>query len=68
VVWKDGAIVCEVSKLCDFVYLYCIYRRCIVWIDQVSIARPMVPDKDRTARERRVFPFEVFYSDSSGKR
>jgi DNA-directed RNA polymerase I subunit RPA2 len=30
-----------------------------VWIEQVSIGRPMVPEKDKTARERRVFPSEV---------
>ena len=31
----------------------------IVWIEQVTVARPMVPDKDKSARERRVFPSEV---------
>ena len=31
----------------------------IVWIEQVSIARPMVPERDKTATERRVFPSEV---------
>lgn len=30
-----------------------------VWIDQATIARPMVPDKDRTAIERKVYPAEV---------
>ena len=30
-----------------------------VWIEQVAIARPMVSDKDKTAKERRVFPSEV---------
>lgn len=30
-----------------------------VWIEQVSISRPMVPDKDRQATERKVFPTEV---------
>ncbi|VDC04134.1 unnamed protein product [Peniophora sp. CBMAI 1063] len=29
------------------------------WIEQVSIGRPMVPDKDRQAVERRVFPTEA---------
>lgn len=31
----------------------------IVWIDSVAIARPMVPEKDTTVLERRVFPSEV---------
>jgi hypothetical protein len=31
----------------------------LVWIEQVSIGRPMVPEKDKTARERRVFPTEA---------
>jgi DNA-directed RNA polymerase I subunit RPA2 len=30
-----------------------------VWIENVSIARPLVPDKDVTATERKVFPTEV---------
>ncbi|TEB30121.1 DNA-directed RNA polymerase I polypeptide 2 [Coprinellus micaceus] len=30
-----------------------------IWIEQVTLARPMVPDKDRTAKERRVFPTEA---------
>jgi len=30
-----------------------------VWIESVSIARPLVPDKDITANERKVFPSEV---------
>ena len=30
-----------------------------VWIESVNIARPMVSEKDRTAKERRVFPAEV---------
>ena len=30
-----------------------------VWIDSVSIGRPMVPEKDKEAVERRVFPSEV---------
>ncbi|KAF9478398.1 DNA-directed RNA polymerase I polypeptide 2 [Pholiota conissans] len=34
-------------------------NRMRVWIDQVTIARPMVPDKDRTAIERKVFPAEA---------
>ncbi|KAF8528844.1 hypothetical protein BU17DRAFT_37683 [Hysterangium stoloniferum] len=29
------------------------------WIEQVSIGRPMVPDKDKDAVERRVFPSEA---------
>ncbi|KIJ56502.1 hypothetical protein M422DRAFT_197419 [Sphaerobolus stellatus SS14] len=29
------------------------------WIEQVSIGRPMVPDRDKDARERRVFPTEA---------
>ncbi|TFK17118.1 DNA-directed RNA polymerase I polypeptide 2 [Coprinopsis marcescibilis] len=34
-------------------------NRMRIWIEQVTIARPMVPDRDRTARERRVFPAEA---------
>ncbi|PFH49259.1 hypothetical protein AMATHDRAFT_76288 [Amanita thiersii Skay4041] len=34
-------------------------NRMRIWIDQVTIARPMVPDKDKTAKERRVFPSEA---------
>ncbi|KAH9965972.1 hypothetical protein BC827DRAFT_1181297 [Russula dissimulans] len=34
-------------------------NRLSIWIDQVSIARPMVPDKDRRAIERKVFPTEA---------
>ncbi|CAA7258590.1 unnamed protein product [Cyclocybe aegerita] len=34
-------------------------NRMRIWIEQVTIARPMVPDKDRTALERRVFPTEA---------
>jgi DNA-directed RNA polymerase I subunit RPA2 len=30
-----------------------------VWIEQVSIARPMVPDRDKRATERKIFPAEV---------
>jgi DNA-directed RNA polymerase I subunit RPA2 len=30
-----------------------------VWIEQVTIARPLVSDKDKTAKERRVFPSQV---------
>lgn len=32
---------------------------CLVWIEKVTIARPMVPEKDIRALERRVFPSEV---------
>ena len=31
----------------------------VVWIDQVAIGRPMVPEKDRHSIERRIFPSEV---------
>ncbi|KAI0268303.1 hypothetical protein BC834DRAFT_821739 [Gloeopeniophorella convolvens] len=34
-------------------------NRLSIWIEQVSIARPMVPDKDHSAVERRVFPAEA---------
>ncbi|KAF8634788.1 hypothetical protein AX15_000704 [Amanita polypyramis BW_CC] len=34
-------------------------NRMRIWIEQVTIARPMVPDKDKSARERRVFPSEA---------
>ncbi|KIY42894.1 beta and beta-prime subunits of DNA dependent RNA-polymerase [Fistulina hepatica ATCC 64428] len=34
-------------------------NRMKVWLDQISIARPMVPDQDKTARERRIFPSEA---------
>ncbi|KAH9482341.1 putative DNA-directed RNA polymerase I subunit RPA2 [Psilocybe cubensis] len=34
-------------------------NRMRVWIEQVTVARPMVPDKDRTATERKVFPTEA---------
>ncbi|EAU84409.2 DNA-directed RNA polymerase I polypeptide 2 [Coprinopsis cinerea okayama7 len=34
-------------------------NRMRIWIEQVTIARPMVSDRDRTARERRVFPSEA---------
>ncbi|KAF8897916.1 hypothetical protein BD779DRAFT_1432675 [Infundibulicybe gibba] len=34
-------------------------NRMRIWIEQVTIARPMVPDKDRSAKERRVFPTEA---------
>ncbi|KAF8484803.1 DNA-directed RNA polymerase I polypeptide 2, partial [Russula ochroleuca] len=34
-------------------------NRLSIWIEQVSIARPMVPDKDRRAIERKVFPAEA---------
>ncbi|TFK43845.1 hypothetical protein BDQ12DRAFT_731813 [Crucibulum laeve] len=34
-------------------------NRMRIWIESVTIARPMVPDKDRTATERRVFPSEA---------
>ncbi|PPQ66740.1 hypothetical protein CVT26_009541 [Gymnopilus dilepis] len=34
-------------------------NRMRIWIDQVTIARPMVPEKDKTAKERRVFPTEA---------
>ncbi|PPR02656.1 hypothetical protein CVT24_002139 [Panaeolus cyanescens] len=34
-------------------------NRMRIWIDQVTIARPMVPEKDRSATERRVFPTEA---------
>ncbi len=30
-----------------------------VWYEQVTVARPMVPERDRDAVERRVFPTEV---------
>ncbi|KAI9508905.1 hypothetical protein F5148DRAFT_1191368 [Russula earlei] len=33
-------------------------NRLSIWIEQVSIARPMVPDRDRRATERKVFPSE----------
>lgn len=31
----------------------------IVWIEQVSIGRPMVSERDKDAVERRIFPGEV---------
>ncbi|KAF8646384.1 hypothetical protein AX16_007250 [Volvariella volvacea WC 439] len=34
-------------------------NRMRIWIEQVTIARPMVPDRDRTALERKVFPSEA---------
>ncbi|KDQ64138.1 hypothetical protein JAAARDRAFT_166137 [Jaapia argillacea MUCL 33604] len=34
-------------------------NRMSIWIDQVSIARPMVPEKDKTATERKVYPTEA---------
>ncbi|KAI0043458.1 beta and beta-prime subunits of DNA dependent RNA-polymerase [Auriscalpium vulgare] len=34
-------------------------NRLSIWIEQVSIARPMVPEKDRQAVERKVFPTEA---------
>ncbi|GLB34109.1 putative DNA-dependent RNA polymerase [Lyophyllum shimeji] len=34
-------------------------NRMRIWIEQVTIARPMVPDRDRDALERRVFPAEA---------
>ncbi|KAF8806271.1 beta and beta-prime subunits of DNA dependent RNA-polymerase [Phlegmacium glaucopus] len=34
-------------------------NRMKIWIEQATIARPMVPDKDRTAIERKVFPTEA---------
>ncbi|KAH9977824.1 beta and beta-prime subunits of DNA dependent RNA-polymerase [Lactifluus volemus] len=30
-----------------------------IWIEQVSIARPMVPDRDKRATERKIFPAEA---------
>lgn len=33
----------------------------LVRISDVSIGRPLVPDKDKTAKERRVFPSEVSF-------
>ena len=30
-----------------------------VWIDHVSVARPQVPDRDKLAQEKRVYPSEV---------
>lgn len=35
------------------------YVSVLVWIEKVTIARPMVPEKDDRALERRVFPSEV---------
>jgi hypothetical protein len=32
---------------------------CIVWIDHVSLARPMVPEKDKLVDDRRTYPAEV---------
>ncbi|KAF8076706.1 hypothetical protein FPV67DRAFT_1472397 [Lyophyllum atratum] len=37
-------------------------NRMRIWIEQVTIARPMVPDRDRDALERRVFPSENLYA------
>ncbi|KAG5648797.1 hypothetical protein DXG03_000146 [Asterophora parasitica] len=34
-------------------------NRMRIWVEQVTIARPMVPEKDRDALERRVFPSEA---------
>jgi hypothetical protein len=36
-------------------------RNSEVWIEQVSVARPMVPDKDRRAIERKVFLLRCAY-------
>ena len=30
-----------------------------MWYEQVTVARPMVPERDKDAVERRVFPAEV---------
>ena len=30
-----------------------------MWYEQVTVARPMVPERDKDAVERRVFPTEV---------
>ena len=30
-----------------------------VWYEQVTVSRPMVPERDKDAVERRVFPTEV---------
>lgn len=32
---------------------------CEVWVEQVSLSRPMVPDRDKLAVERKIFPSEV---------
>lgn len=32
-----------------------------VWYEQVTVSRPMVPERDKDAVERRVFPTEVRY-------
>ncbi|KAI5119589.1 hypothetical protein M0805_005761 [Coniferiporia weirii] len=34
-------------------------NRLSVWIEQVSIGRPMLPDRNKTAVERRIFPAEA---------
>ncbi|RDB20093.1 putative DNA-directed RNA polymerase I subunit RPA2 [Hypsizygus marmoreus] len=34
-------------------------NRMRIWIEQITIARPMVPDRDKDALERRVFPSEA---------
>ena len=31
----------------------------LVWYEQVSIARPMVSERDQNAKQRKVFPTEV---------
>lgn len=40
----------------DFIHLL---RNSLVWIEQATIARPMVSEKDKTAIGRKVFPTEV---------
>ena len=52
-----GETECEVGPLGAFQQTFA--HIVVVWIDQVTIARPMVPEKDKTAKERRVFPTEV---------
>ncbi|EMD40372.1 hypothetical protein CERSUDRAFT_148338 [Gelatoporia subvermispora B] len=34
-------------------------NRLTMWYEQVTVARPMVPEKDRDAKERKVFPAEA---------
>jgi DNA-directed RNA polymerase I subunit RPA2 len=48
------------SKFLDFSSRYDVEKNYhSVWIDQVTLARPMVPDKERLVEDRRTYPAEV---------
>ena len=42
----------------ELTLISCCYL-CLVRISDVTVGRPLVPDKDKTSKERRVFPSEV---------